>query len=170
MVRSVKRGGATAPVSVETDILVEAGAWPDEAGLARLAGPAIDAALRESGAVAAQPVELSLVFTDDAHIRELNRQWRSKDKPTNVLSFPAFQTRIGDPLPPMLGDIILASETVASEAGLEGKPLEHHISHLIVHGVLHLIGYDHENDADAETMESAERRALATLAIPDPYA
>jgi len=87
-----------------------------------------------------------------------------------VLSFPAFPTRRGDALPPMLGDVVLAAETVAAEAVGEGKRLTDHITHLIVHGVLHLIGYDHETDAEAEDMEQAERRILAGLAIPDPYA
>ncbi len=152
------------------DIMVEAGDWPSEEHLASLAANAVDAAVSEAGAHAAQPVELSLVFTDDDHIKMLNAGWRGKDKPTNVLSFPAFPTKIGALLPPMLGDIILAQETVAGEAELEGKPLDHHISHLIVHGLLHLIGHDHGTDAEAELMEALERRALARLAIPDPYA
>jgi probable rRNA maturation factor len=98
----------------------------------------------------------------------LNAGWRGKDKSTNVLSFPAFPAG-GKALPPMLGDVVLASETVAAEAMNEGKPLADHLTHLIVHGVLHLIGYDHEIDAEAEMMEQAERRILASLAIPDPY-
>lgn len=114
--------------------------------------------------------ELSVVFTDDAAVRELNAGWRGKDKPTNVLSFPAFSTSPDAPLPPMLGDIVLAAETVAREAALEGKPLANHITHLVVHGLLHLLGYDHETDAEAEEMEALERAALARLAIPDPYA
>ena len=114
--------------------------------------------------------ELSVVFSDDAHIRTLNAGWRGKDKPTNVLSFPAFPVKPGEKLPPMLGDIVLAAETVAREAALEGKPLDHHISHLVIHGVLHLLGHDHEDEAEAERMEALERAALARLAIPDPYA
>jgi len=114
--------------------------------------------------------ELSLVFSDDAAIRKLNAGWRGKDKPTNVLSFPAFSWRRGDPLPPMLGDIAIAAETVRKEADLEGKPFEHHLTHLIVHGFLHLLGYDHETNGEAEEMEGVERRILAALAIPDPYA
>ncbi len=158
------------PVSISIDIMVEAGGWPSEEQLAALAAPAVDAALGVAGAEATQPVELSLVFTDDAHIRMLNADWRGKDKPTNVLSFPSFPGKIGALLPPMLGDIILAQETVAREAELEGKPLDHHIAHLIVHGLLHLIGHDHETDAEAERMEALERQTLARLAIPDPYA
>lgn len=166
--------GTTAAAEAEPlvviDLLVEAGAWPPEDELERLARRAVDAALAETGASAAQPTELSLVFSDDAGIRELNSGWRGKDKPTNVLSFPAFPVRPGDPLPPMLGDIVLAAETISREAELEEKPFEHHLSHLIVHGFLHLVGYDHETADEAETMEGLERRALARLAIPDPYA
>jgi probable rRNA maturation factor len=155
--------------SVEIDILIEAGDWPDEQRLEALTRPAIAAALAEADIGQAQ-TELSLVFTDDAHIRSLNAAWRNKDKATNVLSFPAFPVERGNALPPMLGDIVLASETIRSETLLEGKPFEHHMSHLIIHGLLHLLGYDHETADEAEEMEGAERRALGRLAIPDPYA
>jgi probable rRNA maturation factor len=154
---------------IEIDILIEAGDWPVEETLEELARRAIGAAFAEAD-IRQAATELSLVFTDDAHIRSLNAAWRNKDKPTNVLSFPAFPVKRESPLPPMLGDIILASETIAGEAELEGKPLEHHLTHLIIHGLLHLLGYDHETDAEAEEMEAAERRALARLAISDPYA
>ena len=153
---------------VDIDIFVEAGDWPPEAELARLVDRAVAAAFAEIGASGAS--ELSLVFSDDARIQVLNAEWRGKDKPTNVLSFPAFSFPKGGPLPPMLGDIVLASETVAREAALEEKPIENHISHLVIHGLLHLLGYDHETDAEAEEMEARERAALARLAIPDPYA
>ena len=165
-----KGGEADSPVPVELDLLVEAGAWPAEDRLEALALRAVGATFAEAGAVSQSSVELSLVFTDDAHIRGLNRQWRGKDKPTNVLSFPAFPGHAGTSLPPLLGDIVLAWETVSREAELEEKPLDHHIAHLIVHGLLHLLGYDHEVDDEAETMETLERAALARLAIPDPYA
>jgi len=153
---------------VDIDIFVEAGAWPAEAELTRLVDRAVAVAFAETGSSGAS--ELSIVFSDDAHIRILNAEWRGKDKPTNVLSFPAFSFPKGGPLPPMLGDIVLASETVAREAALEEKPLENHISHLVIHGLLHLLGHDHETDTDAEEMEAIERAALARLAIPDPYA
>jgi probable rRNA maturation factor len=167
-------GGKTAGRSrekadVAIDILVEAGDWPDEPALAAMARRAVDGILIEIGAAAATRSELSVVFTDDAHIRSLNAGWRGKDKPTNVLSFPAFSGSGSKVLPPMLGDVVLACETVTSEALNEGKPLADHMTHLIVHGILHLIGYDHEDDAEAEMMEQAERRILAGLAIPDPY-
>ncbi|WP_296742947.1 rRNA maturation RNase YbeY [Mesorhizobium sp.] len=153
---------------VDIDIFVEAGDWPVEAELTRLVDQAVAAAFAETGISGTS--ELSIVFSDDAHIRILNAEWRDKDKPTNVLSFPAFPSPKGGPLPPMLGDIVLASETVAREAALEEKPLGNHISHLVIHGLLHLLGYDHETDAEAEEMEATERKALARLAIPDPYA
>ncbi|RUZ80704.1 rRNA maturation RNase YbeY [Mesorhizobium sp. M7A.F.Ca.US.006.01.1.1] len=155
-------------VPVDIDISIEAGNWPDEAGLTRLVDRAVKAAFAETGVAGRS--ELSLVFTDDAHIQVLNAGWRGKDKPTNVLSFPAFPFAQGGPLPPMLGDIVLAAETVAHEAALEDKPVENHITHLVIHGLLHLLGYDHETEAEAEAMEAVERAALARLAIPDPYA
>lgn len=161
---------AAAGVELDIDLMVEAGAWPDERALRALVERAVPAALAEAEVEGGDGAELSLVFTDDAAIRRLNAEWRGKDKPTNVLSFPAFPVAPGDPLPPMLGDIVLASETVAREAAEEDKPLENHITHLIIHGLLHLLGYDHETDEEAEEMEALERRALARLAIPDPYA
>jgi probable rRNA maturation factor len=153
---------------VDIDISIEAGEWPDEAALTRLVQRAAAAAFAETGAGGRS--ELSMVFSDDAHIRGLNAGWRGKDRPTNVLSFPAFPFQKGGPLPPMLGDIVLAAETVTREAVLEDKPVEDHITHLVIHGLLHLLGYDHETDAEAEAMEAIERAALARLAIPDPYA
>ena len=155
---------------IAIDILVEAGVWPARPALRRLAERAVDS-LSEAGVIGAGTSELSVVFSDDARVRGLNAGWRGKDRPTNVLSFPAFATPgRGAALPPMLGDIGLAFETVSGEARLEGKPLEHHISHLVLHGLLHLLGYDHEDQAEAEEMEALERAALARLAIPDPYA
>ena len=149
---------------------VEDGDWPSEAVLDGLVERAAAAAFAEIGTTRSGRSELSVVFSGDAAIRKLNAGWRGKDKPTNVLSFPAFPTSRGGPLPPMLGDIVLAAETVKREAALEGKPIENHITHLVVHGLLHLLGYDHETDAEAEEMEAVERAALARLAIPDPYA
>jgi len=112
---------------------------------------------------------VSLLLTDDAAVQVLNREWRGMDKPTNVLSFPA--EGISPPgAPALLGDVALAFETVAREAGAQGKPLDHHMRHLLVHGVLHLIGYDHVQDGEAERMEGRERQILAGLGVPDPYA
>jgi probable rRNA maturation factor len=114
--------------------------------------------------------ELSIVLTDDAGMARINGQWRGKDKPTNVLSFPGSQLAPGDAAGPVLGDIVLARETIEREASLEGKPIDDHLLHLVIHGFLHLFGYDHENEADAATMENLESRALAVLGVKDPYA
>lgn len=161
---------AAAAGALDIDLMIEEGAWPSEDALRALVDRAVPVALAEAEVEVVDGVELSLVFTDDDAIQSLNAEWRQKDKPTNVLSFPAFPMAPGDPLPPMLGDIVLAYETVVREAELEGKPLENHITHLIIHGLLHLLGYDHETDEEAEEMEALERQALARLAIPDPYA
>lgn len=153
---------------VAIDISVEAGDWPGKRTLAALARRAVDATAAELAL--AGDTELSILFSDDAHIKVLNAQWRGKDKATNVLSFPAFPVTKGGAVPPMLGDIALARETIEREAELDSKPFDHHLTHLVVHGTLHLLGYGHENEADAEEMEAAERRILARLAIADPYA
>jgi probable rRNA maturation factor len=109
---------------------------------------------------------VSIVLADDATIRPLNYQFRGTDKATNVLSFNHLAEIDGDPF----GDVILALETVRKEAREQGKPLAHHLSHLVIHGILHLLGYDHEQQAQARRMEGLERVILARLAIPDPYA
>lgn len=118
----------------------------------------------------APPSEISVVLSDDEHVRELNKHHRGMDKPTNVLSFPAARAKAPAGAPRVLGDVVLAFETVQREAAEEDKRFEHHLSHLVVHGVLHLLGYDHEDDDEAEIMETREREILATLGIPDPYA
>jgi probable rRNA maturation factor len=117
--------------------------------------------------------EIAIMLTNDSGIRTLNSNWRGIDKPTNVLSFPALQpTGAGRPddAPRMLGDIAIAYETMRKEADDEQKPFDHHLSHLAVHGFLHLIGYDHESDEEAEAMEALETEILAQLGIPNPYA
>jgi probable rRNA maturation factor len=114
---------------------------------------------------------LSLLFTDDATIADLNRDWRGKPKPTNVLSFPAPDTsEAADGIPMPLGDIVFGFETVAKEAAEAGLTLADHINHLLVHGLLHLLGYDHEEDREATAMEQLETAILARLGIADPYA
>jgi probable rRNA maturation factor len=115
-------------------------------------------------------VEISVVLADDATMRDLNRRYRGIDKPTNVLSFPIDDTPGLEAGPRLLGDVVLGFETVRREAEAGAKPLGHHVSHLIVHGVLHLVGYDHETDSDAAVMEPLETAILARLNIPDPYA
>jgi probable rRNA maturation factor len=147
----------------EIDVLIEGGDWPpeSEAIVLRAANAAL-AALGEAGA------RVSVLLTDDASVQKLNAQFRAKDKPTNVLSFPSPEIP-GDPAP-LLGDLALAGETCAREALEESKSLHDHLSHLVVHGVLHLCGYDHETSEEAEEMEALEREILATLTIADPYA
>jgi probable rRNA maturation factor len=112
---------------------------------------------------------VNVLFTSDAELRILNRDFRGKDAATNVLSFPAVATPLPDGSEIHLGDIALAFETVQREAEEQGKPLLHHVSHLIVHGTLHLLGYDHESKEAADAMEQREQNILATLGIPDPY-
>lgn len=117
-----------------------------------------------------EAVELSVVLSDDPAVRELNRDHRGKDYATNVLSFPPAFTPPAQAGPRPLGDVILALQTVEREAAEQDKAVADHLCHLVVHGVLHLCGYDHETDADAEEMESVERTVLAGLGIADPYA
>lgn len=112
---------------------------------------------------------VNVLFTSDAEMRILNRDFRGKDAPTNVLSFPAVKTHSPDGSEEHLGDIALAFETIVREAKEQGKPLLHHVSHLIVHGALHLLGYDHDSEEAADAMEQRERNILAMLGIPDPY-
>lgn len=149
------------------DILVTAACWRAEPDATALVQRAIEAAAQQ---VAAADAEVAIVLTDDSGIRTLNRDWRGIDRPTNVLSFPAARGPADDAQPRMLGDIAIAYETTGREAEGESKPFAHHLSHLAVHGFLHLVGYDHETDTDAETMENLERTILASLGIPDPYA
>jgi probable rRNA maturation factor len=146
------------------DVIVNCDRWlqqcPDAAVLATAAARA---ALEEttSGVV-------GVVLTDDTEQRQLNRTYRSKDAPTNVLAFPLGEAAPhGAPL--LLGDIVLAYETVAREAADQRKPLADHLRHLVVHGVLHLLGFDHETDTDAALMEAREIEILARLGVPDPY-
>jgi probable rRNA maturation factor len=155
----------------ETEVLIVAGCWSGEADAAAVVHRAIETAASMVDADTAG-AELAVMLTDDAGIRTLNRNWRGQDKPTNVLSFPALQPTgaRSDDVPRMLGDIAIAFETTRREADDEEKPFNHHLSHLAIHGFLHLVGYDHENDVDAEAMENLEREILAALGIPDPYA
>ena len=167
-----RNSGPMAPFAFPiTEVLVVAGCWQTE--------PDAEAVIDRAIATAAEIVnanlgeaELAVMLTDDAGIRTLNSNWRGIDKPTNVLSFPALPpTGAGGPddAPRMLGDIAIAYETTRREADDEQKPFDHHLSHLAVHGFLHLIGYDHETDNDAEAMETLEAEILAQLGIPDPY-
>jgi probable rRNA maturation factor len=159
-----------------TEVLVVADCWQTEPDAETVIHRAVAAAAEIANAGLKADfgeAELAVMLTDDAGIRTLNLNWRGVDKPTNVLSFPALPpTGSGGPddAPRMLGDIAIAYETTRKEADDEEKPFDHHLSHLAVHGFLHLIGYDHEQDDDAEAMETLEQEILAQLGIPDPYA
>lgn len=163
--------------------VIAAGDWrvrlPDVEAVAERAAEATWGAAPAARTLAerlARPLEISLVLSDDATVRRLNRDFRGRDRATNVLSFvnlePAHEAALDSPAdePLVLGDVVLALETIEREAEAQGKPLGHHLSHLVVHGVLHLLGYDHAEAADAETMERCEVEVLAGLGIPDPYA
>jgi probable rRNA maturation factor len=152
-----------ARASLKIDVLLESGLWSG----AEEAGPVVRRAVAEAAAMLSTPrAELAIVLTDDSAIRVLNRAWRGVDAATNVLSFPA--PRIGGG-PALIGDIVMAYETIDREARAEAKPFAHHVAHLAVHGFLHLLGYDHARKKDAEAMEKLERDILRRLGVPDPY-
>lgn len=140
--------------------------WPD--GLEAIAETALHEALKQSKARVAGVAEVSILLTDDAEQRGLNQQWRGFDKSTNVLSFPLLEPF--SPVAGLIGDITLARETVEREAAEMGIALEAHFTHLVVHGFLHLLGYDHVEDGGAAEMEGLETAILGTLGIADPYA
>jgi probable rRNA maturation factor len=159
---------AAPPVVV--DVAVDAPAWTDRLPDAEeCVRRAVTAAFDAAGLTARPDAELSVVLAEDASVQALNRDFRGKDTATNVLSFPGVSPEV-TATAAHLGDIILAYGTVAREAEDEGKPFSHHLSHLVVHGVLHLFGFDHGTDAEAEEMEQHERVALLALGVPDPYA
>ncbi len=142
------------------EVEVEAEAWTD--ALPDAAAAAERAALAALGTVEGDVV---ILLTDNEAVRDLNARFRDKDRPTNVLSFPANESAA-----PHLGDIVLAYGVCADEAAAQDKTLADHLSHLVVHGVLHLLGRDHEDDAEAEEMEAEEREILADIGVADPYA
>jgi probable rRNA maturation factor len=149
------------------DIVVNSPLWdtvPDAEAIVRRAVAAAAAAVSTPGG------ELAIVLTDDSSIRVLNRDWRGKDEATNVLSFPMPATNTDDDATMLLGDIVIAYETTTREAIAEAKPFGHHLAHLAVHGFLHLMGYDHETDREADVMENLEAVVLARLDVPNPYA
>ena len=154
------KGRAVAEASLEVDVLANSTLWRGHEDLLCKALAAAAQAEGKSGTV-------SLLLGDDASIAGLNQQFRAKAGPTNVLSFPPAP---GTSEPGFLGDIALAAETIVEQAQFQGKRFEIHAAHLVVHGFLHLIGYDHEKLADAEVMEARERTILASLGIEDPYA
>ena len=148
-------------IEVEIEDTAWSAALPDAETLVKAAAEAVFARLATPSP---QGQDVVALLTDDEAVKALNADFRGKDVPTNVLSFPAPATAA-----PHLGDIVLAYGVCSREAAAQNKPLAHHVLHLTAHGVLHLLGYDHESDADAEVMEALERDILAGLGVPDPY-
>ena len=155
------------PGRLHLDILIEDGDWS--------AFAPVDEALRQVADAVAQRLDIdaaeaAIALSSDERVRALNRTYRGKDKPTNVLSFPAGEHAAPFGLRRHLGDVVLAAETVAREAAAEGTPPRHHLQHLAVHGLLHLLGYDHDTEPQAREMEALEAEILAQIGVPDPYA
>ena len=156
-------------MSLTIDIVRESQLWDAEPAAEAVIERAVAAALAVGRLDHVPAAELSVVLTDDAGIARLNGQWRQKDRPTNVLSFPAAPPH-AVAAAPLIGDIVLAHETIAREAAADTVSFDDHLAHLAVHGLLHLFGYDHLDDDEAETMERLETKILADLGIADPYA
>ena len=148
--------------TVTADIVVESDLWQAEPQAEAI----VDAAIAAAAAHSTRDGEVSILLADDSAVREVNRQWRGLDKPTNVLSFPAADTPATKG---HLGDIVIAFETLQRECESEGRLFLHHLAHLTVHGYLHLIGYDHETDAQADEMERLESRIMIAMNMPDPW-
>ncbi|HEY6861198.1 MAG TPA: rRNA maturation RNase YbeY [Pseudolabrys sp.] len=152
-------------VALQIDIQAQSPLWEAQP----LAGKTVrDAVTAAASALSTAGGEVSIVLTDDSAIRALNRDWRGIDKPTNVLSFPAAGQKAGEDAR-LLGDIIIAYETLERESDNENRIFLHHLAHLAVHGFLHLIGYDHQTDRQAEEMEGLESKIMTRLNMPDPY-
>jgi probable rRNA maturation factor len=170
-VKSGARPRARRPrVRPAVDIVLESPLWRAQRGVRTV----LQRAIGEAAAMAATSGgELAIVLTDDSAIRALNRDWRGKDQPTNVLSFPAPAPSGSRPGPAgavrLMGDIVIAYETVEREARAEQRPFRHHLAHLAVHGFLHLVGHDHAAEAEADAMEALEIAVLARLDVPNPY-
>lgn len=146
---------------IDLDLRIEAAAWSEHiSDLTTVCARALSAAATNT----ASQGEVSVLLTDDAEIQTLNRDWRGKDKPTDVLSFPAAEIDR-----PFLGDIAVALQTTQKDASARGISLDQHLSHLLIHGFLHLLGHDHKDDTEAAEMEALEIAALASLGWPDPY-
>ncbi len=171
---AVPRPRAASYEAITIALSIEAGPW-DGAGIGD--AEAIEAmALECARAVFARldlandvRTEIALTLADDATVQAANAEWRGKDRPTNILSFPMADLAPGSAPGPLAGDLLVACETVVREAGEEAKPLADHLRHLLVHGILHLLGFDHQNDAEADRMEALEIAVLADFGIPDPY-
>ncbi len=162
-----RKGADASSVTLEVEIERHGDAWREAAFNRGLIEQAARAAIRAAPPLSPGTYQVTLVLTDNAEIRALNRTWRDKDAATNVLAFPAHDKVKG---PGLLGDVVIAYETTAKEALAQHIAFDDHVAHLVVHGVLHLIGFDHIDDAEAERMEAIERTALGSLGIADPYA
>ncbi len=162
--RASETSAETAMPTVE--VMRHGQAWNDSALSDVSVMRAAQAALAQARFEMLGDGEIAVVLTDDEEMRTLNRTWRDRDEPTNVLAFPSGRAPGGAAV---LGDVVIAYETALAEAGEAGIRLQDHVSHLVVHGVLHLLGFDHLEDRQAERMEDLERRALASLGIADPY-
>src|SRR5512134_4005690 len=176
----MNRSLGMADATFELEVVLEEPGWLTQLpGVVDLCRTAAKAAFVAAGGghrvVSGGSAEACLLLSHDAHMRALNNAFRGRDEATNVLSFPSAEPDVlaavgADGLPPALGDIIIALETTSAEAALEAKSLADHLRHLVVHGTLHLLGYDHATIPDAAEMEALEVRALATLEVADPYA
>jgi probable rRNA maturation factor len=142
---------------IDVDVTIASSAW-------REALPDAETLVREAARATDGVGEAAVLLGDDAFVRDLNARFRGKDLPTNVLSFPAGPNPLGH-----LGDVALAFGVCESEARAQGKPLADHLRHLVVHGLLHLLGYDHEDEAEGDVMEALERSILGGMGVPDPY-
>jgi len=149
------------------DVVIDAPQWADAFDAEQLALACVNAVMTRGRQLSLPTSEVCLVFTSDSRMRELNLRWRMIDKPTNVLSFPA-PANPGSPIA-ALGDVFLGFETIAREAKTQGKTIRDHAAHMIVHGFLHLIGYDHQTDGQADEMESEEIAILAMIGMNNPY-
>jgi probable rRNA maturation factor len=170
--RSLRPRSRRPPAAPAIDIMIDSPLWKAQRGVKAV----LQRAIGEAAALAATSGgELAIVLTDDSAIRALNRDWRGKDQPTNVLSFPAkapsHSRRTGERRGRvrLLGDIVIAYETMAREAVAAHRPFRHHLAHLAVHGFLHLVGHDHAVEAEADAMEALEVAVLARLDVPNPY-
>ncbi|MBK8208766.1 MAG: rRNA maturation RNase YbeY [Rhodospirillales bacterium] len=173
--------GNVAAAALDLDVLIEEPAWlesvPDVEVLCRTAAEAawsLGAPPHAHAASPADPVSACVLLASDDRVRALNRDFRGRDVPTDVLSFPAFEPDVlaaagAEGPPPVLGDIVIALQTTLADAAQDGKTVKDHLRHLVVHGILHLLGYDHERDADAAEMEALEVNVLSSLGIKDPY-
>jgi probable rRNA maturation factor len=167
----VNKAARTQPQpAADVEIIVRSPLWNAHRGVKGL----LRRALVEAACATRKAGELAIVLTDDESIRAMNGQWRGKNRPTNVLSFPAARSARTEVARNRgghrhLGDIVIAYQTTVREADAQCKPFNHHVAHLAVHGFLHLLGYDHESPADAEAMERLEVAVLAGLRVPNPY-